>query len=135
VSLNATAHCSRSRYLQVSRVSTLAKMTWSSPGSLPTSLLAGTPFAILITILVTLTLPLLLHLFLYRSAASTTALPTFVLLGPSGSGKTSFLTLVRLLHSSTHLYNILTNRTSSSEHLPNPPLTNANPKPASLKPP
>lgn len=74
-------------------VSVSVNMSWTSPQSWLTLLLQPTPSAILITIFVVLSIPLFLHLVIYRSASSTT-LPSVLLVGPSGSGKTSLLTLV-----------------------------------------
>lgn len=68
-------------------------MSWTGTQSWLTSLLQPTPSAILITIFVVLSIPLFLHLYIYRSASSTTQ-PSILLVGPSGSGKTSLLTLV-----------------------------------------
>lgn len=50
---------------------------------------------VIITFIIALTLPLLLHLYIYRSRAST-QLPAFLIAGPSGSGKTALTTFVRV---------------------------------------
>jgi signal recognition particle receptor subunit beta len=69
-------------------------MAWHDEDSWLTAAFSPKPTTILITLLVTLVLPILLHTFLYRNAAASTSLSTFLLLGPSGGGKTAFTTLV-----------------------------------------
>jgi signal recognition particle receptor subunit beta len=75
-------------------------MAWYDEDSWLTAAFSPNLTTILITILVALGLPILLHNLLYRQAAASTSLPTFLLVGPSGSGKTAFTTLVRLPPSS-----------------------------------
>ena len=69
-------------------------MAWYDEDSWLTQALSPNVTTILVTLAITLLLPILLHAFLYRKAASTTGLPTFLLVGPSGGGKTAFTTLV-----------------------------------------
>ena len=70
-----------------------AMPAWTDPQSWLSSLMGPSPFAIAITFIIALAIPLVLHLAIYRSASSTT-LPSFLLIGPSGAGKTALLTLV-----------------------------------------
>ena len=70
-------------------------MAWYDEDSWLTAALSPNLSTILITFLVAIGLPILLHSFLYRKAAASTSLPTFLLVGPSGGGKTAFTTLVR----------------------------------------
>lgn len=58
--------------------------------------LSPSGWAILLVALLVVSGPLLLHFFWFNSASSTN-LPSFLLVGPSGAGKTSLLTLVRLV--------------------------------------
>ena len=71
-------------------------MDWFTSRDAVSVLLGPSPSAILIAIMAVLLIPLFLHFIIYQSASSTT-LPTFLLVGPSGSGKTSLLTLVGIL--------------------------------------
>jgi signal recognition particle receptor subunit beta len=73
-------------------------MAWHDEDSWLTAAFSPNLSTILITLAVALILPILVHSFLYRSAAASTSIPTFLLVGPSGSGKTAFTTLVRLTH-------------------------------------
>ncbi|QRD06847.1 signal recognition particle receptor subunit beta [Parastagonospora nodorum SN15] len=68
-------------------------MAWYDEDSWLTAALSPNLSTILITFLVAIGLPILLHSFLYRKAAASTSLPTFLLVGPSGGGKTAFTTL------------------------------------------
>lgn len=68
-------------------------MPWTDPQSWLSSMMGPSPLAIAITLAIALSVPLLLHLWIYRSASSST-LPSFLLVGPSGAGKTALLTLV-----------------------------------------
>jgi signal recognition particle receptor subunit beta len=77
-------------------------MAWYDEDSWLTAAFSPNLTTILITIVVALGLPILLHTLLYRQAAASTSLPTFLLVGPSGSGKTAFTTLVRLSPITTH---------------------------------
>ena len=61
-------------------------LTWSFSPSIS---------AMIITFLVALLLPISIHVYLYRSRAST-VIPAFLVVGPSGAGKTSLLTRVWL---------------------------------------
>jgi signal recognition particle receptor subunit beta len=70
-------------------------MAWYDEDSWLTAALSPNLTTIIITFLIVLTFPILLHSFLYRNAAASTSLPTFLLVGPSGGGKTAFTTLVR----------------------------------------
>jgi signal recognition particle receptor subunit beta len=69
-------------------------MAWHDEDSWLTQALSPKPATILITLAIAIFLPILLHSWLYRKAASSTGLPTFLLVGPSGGGKTAFTTLV-----------------------------------------
>ena len=69
-------------------------MAWHDEDSWLTAAFSPNLTTILVTIIVALGLPILLHTFLYRKAAASTNVPTFLLVGPSGSGKTAFTTLV-----------------------------------------
>jgi signal recognition particle receptor subunit beta len=71
-------------------------MAWYDEDSWLTKAFSPNLTTILITFIVAIGLPILLHGFLYRKAATSATLPTFLLVGPSGSGKTAFTTLVRL---------------------------------------
>ncbi|KAF1843546.1 uncharacterized protein K460DRAFT_288871 [Cucurbitaria berberidis CBS 394.84] len=66
---------------------------WHHPDSWLTAAFSPNLSTILITFIVALGLPILLHSFLYRKAAASTNVPTFLLVGPSGGGKTAFTTL------------------------------------------
>ncbi|KAH7064147.1 signal recognition particle receptor beta subunit-domain-containing protein [Paraphoma chrysanthemicola] len=82
-------------------------MAWHDEDSWLTAALSPKPSTILLTIVVALVLPILVHTWLYRKAAATAALPTFLLVGPSGGGKTAFTTLterssVAQTHTSTN---------------------------------
>ncbi|KAF2026328.1 P-loop containing nucleoside triphosphate hydrolase protein [Setomelanomma holmii] len=68
-------------------------MAWHDEDSWLTAALSPKLSTILITFIITLALPILLHSWLYRKAAATATLPTFLLVGPSGGGKTAFTTL------------------------------------------
>lgn len=70
-----------------------------------TAAFAANKSTILFTLVLTFALPILIHLYIYRSRASTST-PTFLVLGPSGSGKTSLVTKVPL-YSSINLYSKL----------------------------
>lgn len=70
-------------------------MAWYDEDSWLTAAFSPNLTTIIITFLFALGLPILLHAFLYRKAAASTSLPTFLLVGPSGGGKTAFTTLVR----------------------------------------
>jgi signal recognition particle receptor subunit beta len=69
-------------------------MAWYDKDSWLTAAFSPNPSTIIVTFLIALILPILLHTVLYRSAAATAAVPTFLLVGPSGGGKTAFATLV-----------------------------------------
>ena len=69
-------------------------MAWYDEDSWLTWALAPSPMAILVTVAFALLMPIVLHSILYRSAASATGLPTFLLVGPSGAGKTALTMLV-----------------------------------------
>ena len=69
-------------------------MAWYDEDSWLTAAFSPNLTTIIITLIVALGLPVLLHSFLYRKAAATATLPTFLLVGPSGGGKTAFTTLV-----------------------------------------
>ncbi|KAH7350274.1 signal recognition particle receptor beta subunit-domain-containing protein [Pyrenochaeta sp. MPI-SDFR-AT-0127] len=68
-------------------------MAWYDQDSWLTAAFSPNPTTILITVLVAIALPILFHTFLYRKAAASTNVPTFLLVGPSGGGKTAFTTL------------------------------------------
>ncbi|KAF1925179.1 P-loop containing nucleoside triphosphate hydrolase protein [Didymella exigua CBS 183.55] len=68
-------------------------MAWYDQDSWLTQALSPKLSTIVITFAIALVLPILLHSFLYRKAAASTGLPTFLLAGPSGGGKTAFTTL------------------------------------------
>jgi signal recognition particle receptor subunit beta len=74
-------------------------MAWHDKDSWLTAAFSPNLTTISIVLLIALLLPILLHSFLYRQAAATSTVPTFLLVGPSGAGKTAFATLV-----STRLY-------------------------------
>ncbi|OAX78627.1 hypothetical protein ACJ72_07063 [Emergomyces africanus] len=67
-------------------------MDWS-PSGIATTLLSGSPIAILITSAIAFSLPILIHFLLYRGSPEK-APKDFLLLGPSGSGKTAFCSLL-----------------------------------------
>lgn len=70
-------------------------MAWYDEDSLLTKAFSPNLTTILITVVIAIALPILLHTILYRQAAASTSIPTFLLVGPSGGGKTAFTTLVR----------------------------------------
>lgn len=69
-------------------------MAWYDEDSWLTWALAPSPMAILVTVAFALLMPIVLHSILYRNAATSTGLPTFLLVGPSGAGKTALTMLV-----------------------------------------
>jgi hypothetical protein len=77
-------------------------MAWYDQDSWLTAAFAPNLSTIIVTCLVALILPVLVHTFLYRKAASSTGLPTFLLVGPSGAGKTALATLVCCYSNTTH---------------------------------
>ncbi|KAF1946845.1 P-loop containing nucleoside triphosphate hydrolase protein [Clathrospora elynae] len=68
-------------------------MAWHDQDSWLTAAFSPNLTTILITFIVAIGLPIILHAFLYRTAAATATVPTFLLVGPSGGGKTAFTTL------------------------------------------
>lgn len=68
-------------------------MAWYDEDSWATAAFAANKSTIFLTIILAFSLPIIVHLYIYRSRASTTT-PTFLILGPSGSGKTSLVTKV-----------------------------------------
>ncbi|KAJ4371042.1 hypothetical protein N0V86_008737 [Didymella sp. IMI 355093] len=78
-------------------------MAWYDEDSWLTQALSPKPSTILITFAIAIFLPILLHSFLYRKAAASTGLATFLLVGPSGGGKTAFTTLIEALLPDPHV--------------------------------
>lgn len=84
---------------------TIKDMAWYEEDSWATAAFAANKSTIFFTIILAFALPILVHLYIYRSRASTST-PTFLVLGPSGSGKTSLVTKVPL-YNLTHLHDTL----------------------------
>lgn len=83
-------------------------MAWYDEDSWATAAFAANKSTIFVTIILAFALPILVHLYIYRSRASTST-PTFLVLGPSGSGKTSLVT--KVLH-----YNLISPTNQSLIH-------------------